>query len=533
MNLYPYQSKLVADIYEQWRIYQNVCAVAATGSGKTVVFSHIARELDVPTCAIAHRKELVSQMSLAFARNGVRHRIIAQNSTIRNCVQIHMNALQRSFYDANAPVAVAGVDTLIRMDPNTPWFKTVRLWIMDETHHLLRDNKWGTAVSMFPNARGLGVTATPHRADGFGLGRHAEGVFDALVHAPDMRDIINMGFLTDYRIFAPDSHIDLTNVTISANGDFSPEKLRAAVHKSKIIGDAVESYLKIAPGKLGVTFCVDVESAESTAAAYRQQGIPAECISAQTPDLARDFKLRQFARGDIKQLVNVDLFGEGFDLPAIEVVTMTRPTWSEPLYRQQCGRALRKLNGKTHGIIIDHVGNVMRHGLPDKPQIYTLDRREKTARSSATSVVMTRVCPSCTGVFERMLGTTCPYCAYTIQPAGRSLPEQVEGVLSELSPETLARLRGEIDAPPKFPYGATPEIVGAIKKRHRERMSAVDDLKHTIATWAAGMDDITAAQRLFFLTFGVDVLTAQTLSKNDTVKLIERIENETLFNRAS
>src|SRR5882762_8257373 len=141
---------------------------------------------------------------------------------------------------------------------------------------MLRDNKWGKVASMFPNARWLGVTATPNRADGRGLGRHADGLFDTMVHAPSMRELIRMGYLTDYRIFTIPSDVDLTDVPISAGGDFSPEPLRKAVHRSHIVGDVVQHYLRIARGKLGVTFAVDVESATQIAAAFNAAGVKAE-----------------------------------------------------------------------------------------------------------------------------------------------------------------------------------------------------------------------------------------------------------------
>jgi superfamily II DNA or RNA helicase len=383
--LRPYQETGLQDIFAAWNAgHQNVLYVAATGSGKTVTFSEAVRRFDGPAIAIAHRQELVGQISLALARNGIRHRIIAPDTVIRFCVSVHMRELKRSYYDANARVGVAGVDTLIRRTVDR-WLASVRLVVMDECHHVLKKNKWGLAFDMFPQAVGLGVTATPERADGRGLGRHADGVFDTMILAPTMRDMINHGFLTDYRIFAPPSDLDLSSVPLASGGDYSQDPLRKAVHKSHIVGDVVTQYLKSAAGLLGVTFSVDVESATEQAAAFRRAGVPAEVVSAKTPDPVRVSILRKFAAGDIKQLVNVDLFGEGFDLPAIEAVSMARPTQSFSLYSQQFGRALRPLPGKQWAIINDHVQNVMRHGVPDAPRIWTLDRREKRSRSSTVS----------------------------------------------------------------------------------------------------------------------------------------------------
>lgn len=526
IQLRPFQAQLKADIYAAWRSgASNVLAVAPTGAGKTVIFSEVLREHDGPSVAIAHRHELVSQISLALARNEVRHRIIGTSSLVRNCVALHIAETGRSYYSPSAHCAAAGVDTLIRLPPTDPWLASVTKWVQDEAHHVIRANKWGKACAMFtnPNVRGLGVTATPLRGDGLGLGRHADGVMDALVQAPGMREIIRMKFLTDYRIFAPPSDLDLSSVTISASGDYSPEPLRKAVHKSHIVGDVVQHYLKIAPGKLGVTFAVDVESATEIAAAYRAAGVPAEVVSGNTPIMLRAAVLRRFAAGEIKQLVNVDLFGEGFDLPAIEVISMARPTQSFSLYAQQFGRALRILDGKAWGIIIDHVGNVARHGLPDAHREWTLGRREKRSRgATVTDVMPIRVCPQCSGAYEADQGLTCPYCGHYAEPAGRSTPEQVDGDLHELSPEALARMRGEIDQPPS--YHLSPGIQMSINARHREAAEAQRLLRGAMAEWAAGMDDLPRAWRRFYLTFRVDVLSAQALGRADAEALMARIK---------
>ena len=551
MRLRPYQSDLEVNVYAAWDAgSRNVLAVSATGSGKTVLFSHVILQHQGASVAIAHRQELVSQISLALARNGVRHRIIGATGLARACVQIHIAEVGRSYVDPNAPCAVAGVDTLIRMDPNDPWFKQVTLGVQDEAHHMLRGNKWGKAAAMFPYARWLGVTATPMRADGQGLGRHADGIMDAMVLAPNMRDLIRMGYLTDYRIFAPPSDLDLSAVPLSAGGDFSPEPLRAAVHKSHIVGDVIQHYLKIARGKLGVTFAVDVESATEITQAFRAAGVPAEVVSAKTPDALRANILRRFRAREVLQLVNVDLFGEGFDLPAIEVVSMARPTQSFPLFAQQFGRSLRVMvddtiyrdwdtftdeqrrgfiaaSSKPHAIVIDHVSNVHRHGLPDAARTFSLDRREK--RSKVKAVMPVRTCPECTATYERV-ELACPYCGHIPVPASRATPDQVDGDLHELAPEVLEKMRRAVDAPPTFPYGAPGEVIGAIKKRHREKEQAQDGLRETIALWAGARTQETAgealrrAQKEFYLTFGVDVLTAQALPRQEAEELTKRIQ---------
>lgn len=530
----PYQQALIDEVLQFWQAGgRNALVVLPTGGGKTFVFSRLAASVNMAVCAIAHRGELVTQISLALAREGVRHRVIGPPALARRCSVGHLDELGVDYVQPGARVAVAGVDTLIKMSPERDaWFQQVGLWIQDEAHHVLTENKWGKAARMFPNARGLGVTATPTRADGKGLGGHADGLFDQMFVGPTMRDLINDDYLTDYRVFAPPSNLDLSSVAISASGDFSPPQLSEARKRSTITGDVVSHYLRIAPGKLGVTFDVDVESATETAAAFRAAGVCAEIVSGKTPDGLRADILRRFRRREVIQLVNVDLFGEGFDLPAIEVVSMARPTQSYALFAQQFGRALRPLAGKQRAIIIDHVQNVVRHGLPDAPRAWSLDRRERRGRAGPTDVIPTRVCANseCLGVYERT-HVVCPYCGHEPLPAQRGAPEFVDGDLVELDPAVLARLRGEISrvkAPPRFPAGSGHAVMGAISKNHFCRQQSLARVEAAVSLWAGwqrhlGRPDRESYRRFYF-RYGVDVLTAQTLPIAEMDALAERIE---------
>ncbi len=532
-----------------------------TVTHNTVLFGNIIAENTGSSVAIAHRQELTSQISLALARNGVRHRVIGAKPLQREIVSIHMAEVGRDYTNQYARTAVAGVDTLLNLDPTDPIFQA-SLVVQDEGHHVLEGNKWGKAMAMFPVARGLFPTATPKRADRKGLGRHADGLVDALVVGPSMRELINMGYLTDYRIFAPPCDVDMSQVGISdATGDYNQVQLRNIMHESKsIVGDVVSHYLRIAPGKLGVTFAVDVEEATKIAAEFRAKGVPAEVVSAKTPASARSAILRRFKNREVLQLVNVDLFGEGFDLPAIEVVSMARPTMSYSLFCQQFGRALRLMisailsgawdtysdeqrrgfiaeSGKPHAIIIDHVSNVLSHGLPDAYREWSLDRGERRSRGRPNDVIPCRTClnPACIRVYERSY-VACPYCGDRPVPADRSAPDAVDGDLMELDPSVLRALRGEIERIESSPYvpvglrGSPAEA--ALINRHRERQAAQTKLKATIALWAGyhrhlGRADAEVYRRFFFM-FGTDIATAQTLNTADATALEARIAGKLL-----
>lgn len=538
MQLRPYQSDLKDRIDYVWARGGTPLGVLPTGAGKTVVFARILREHNGPAVVIAHRRELVGQISLALARESLTHCIISPKDAVRSIVRQNTEAHGRPFYSPTAPVAVASVDSIKRVAE--PWRKKVSLWVMDEAHHLLESNKWGRAISLFPNARGLGVTATPERADRKGLGKHADGVFTDIVVGPSMRDLIDAGFLSDYRIYAPPSTLDLSKINVSrATGDFSVQSMQAVVSKAHITGDVVAHYKRLAMGKLGVTFAVSVEEAEALAEAYRQAGVPAAAVSAKTPAAERTEAIQRFQNRELLQLVNVDIFGEGFDLPAIEVVSFARPTMSFPLYCQSFGRALRPMPGKTHAIIIDHVGNVEAHGLPDAPRTYTLDSRE--SGSLGLTMHSLKTCTECARVFKR-IKVSCPYCGHVPVPVGRSTPDQVDGDLVELDPEVLQVMRGAVDrvdmaaeeyAHELFRRGC-PEIgIRAHTKRHRETQSSQERLR-TMMEWWRGVKETEGlsereSYKAFFIEFQIDAMSARALPAKKADELCERIRSTLPF----
>jgi DNA repair protein RadD len=554
--LHDFQQNIKREVFEAWQDSNclNVMPVSPTGSGKTVLFCDIIRTFNAPTCAIAHRQELVSQAALSLNREGVPHGIIAPKGTIRQIIALEMETHGHSHYNSRAPVRVAGVDTLRNHDPKDRWLSAVQLVVQDEGHHVLKANKWGAAMRLFPAARGLFPTAHAVRADGAGLGRHADGLVDSLVVGPSCRELINRGFLTDYRLICPPSDVDISAVPVGAAGDFSLPQLRAAVHRSgTIVGDVVRHYLKFAAGKLGVTFTVDVESATDVANAYNAAGVPAAVITAKTPVDVRAKLMSRFRARQLLQLVSVDVLGEGVDVPAIEVVSMARHTASFQLYAQQFGRALRCMiasevwahwgaytdaqrlafiaaSTKPKAIIIDHVQNYARHGLPDKPRGYNLGRRERSRRANDSIPLRVCVNPECLQAYERVL-VQCPYCGLKPEPAGRSSPEQVDGDLVELDPEVLRQMRGEIDridSAPAVPRGlqGTPAAF-AIQRNHYDRQAAQLRLRDAIALWAGWQFHRGRSQsegyRGFFHSFGVDVMSAQALNTKDAAELEARV----------
>ena len=549
--LRPYQTDVKNKVYNLWnQSLKFICLVLPTGAGKTVVMSEVIRETDGAICAIAHRQELVGQISKSLAANNIHHNILAPKNVIREITSQHMDEFGSSFFVPNSKVVVAGVDTLLRrVETIEQWRQQVFLWVIDECHHLIEGNKWGKAAALFPNARGLGVTATPLRADGKGLGSLSDGIFEGMVVGLSMRDLIDQGFLTEYKIYSPPTDLDLSQIKVSeTTGDYVPKALKEAVqdsnllqHEGQIVGDVVSEYMKLAKGRKGVTFATDVETATEISRQFNTAGIPSEIVSAKTDVRARNEILKRFKNGDLLQLVNVDLFGEGFDLPAIEVVSMARPTKSYALYIQQFGRALRIMDGKEMAYIIDHVGNVFhfapRHGKPCSRQNWSLSGRGKNKRNQE-NVVPVKACPNCTGVYDRIY-KICPDCGFEDVPDKRSSPEFVDGDLTELDPEVLAAMQKDVDRVDRTSVDVMKEMlernvpeIGRLRgvKLHKMHQEAQSRLRDSISVWAGYWKsegfDYSKMYRKFYCEFGLDVLTATALDRKETETLNKKVNEK-------
>ena len=543
----PYQQNAIDDVYANWAVGKRfVVLVMPTGSGKASVLCEIARieaARGQRVLITAHRSELISQLSNTLARNELRHNIIAAHPTIKYSIRLHMEDHGRTYYDPSAKITVASVQSVKQSHiDELKAYKNKLTIIGDEFHHYTRDSKtWGGVFTPLDEAgaQGLGLTATPCRADGKGLSRETDGYGDALVIGPGMRDLIEMGFLVDYKIYCPPSDLHLDKVKVSATtGDYAEKELKEEIGKSHIVGDIVQHWLKFTPGKRGVTFTVGVDMAEEVADAYRAKGVPAVAVSGRMKDSERIQALRDIASGKVLQIVNDSVLTEGTDVSSLEVVSFARPTQSYALFCQMFGRGTRTSpdTGKTHLTVIDAVSNVMRHGLPDAPREWSLDRRERRTGKSEPATV--RVCTACAAVYERFRDA-CPDCGEPVpKPADRSGPMQVDGDLYELDPDVLAQMRNEVVGARETPEAMrdrltamnvpVPGVMSNVK-RQRERLEVLGQLDGLMATIAGywrhdGLSD-KEIFRKFFLTYRTDWLSAQSLKKEDAVALMEKIQN--------
>jgi DNA repair protein RadD len=572
MAIRDYQRQWLDRIYAEWAAgKQHVFGTLPTGGGKTFSFVTAIREQRVPACITVHRSELLAQAALTLNREQLPHNLEAPRELIRAVVKAQMELHGRSYYSERAPVHVASIQTLARRKDKVRWAKSIEFVVNDEGHHLVTGGMYTDALSVFnPHARMLSVSAHALRADGLGLGRVSDGFADSLVVGPSARELIARGFLSDYIVAIPPQDVDLSNVGVTASGDFSPVQLAAAVHASgQLVGHVAEHYMRRAGGKLGLTFAVDIESAVELRDAYAALGVPAAIITGETPITERAAIMKRFRRRDLLQLVSVEVLGEGTDVPDVEVVSMARPTASFQLYCQQLGRALRvcvddslakrwdtftdaerlahiAAGPKPRALILDHCGNFTRHyartgGPPCAAQEYTLLRVDRKSRGKSQAVPL-RTCLNveCMQPYPRTL-VTCPYCATNAPaPAGRATPEQVDGDLVLLDPQALtviAREVARIDGPARVPGGVAPHVARKIERDHIARQAAQMTLRQRMMVYGGWRihvhGDERRAQREFYHTFAVDYLSAQALNADDAEALDARIVAELERNNVS
>ena len=411
MQLRGYQQQAIDDLRNAYRCgHRAPLLCLPTGGGKTIIFSAIANSAAArgkQVLILVHRRELLHQGSRKLADIGLDHGLIAAGIPATD----HL-------------VRIASVQTLVRRLPTLGWQPS--LIIIDEAHHASAGS-WTTVLDKWPDAFRLGVTATPCRLDGRGL----SSAFDQLVLGPSVADLTDWGFLSPARIYAPPVIADLSGLRRRA-GDYAADQASTAMNRPTVTGDAIAHYQRLAPGLRAIAFCCSIDHASHVAASFNAAGISAATLLGNTPD--RDAVVAAFDAGSVQVLVSVDVVSEGFDIPAASCAILLRPTQSLGLYLQQVGRVLRPAPGKDHALVLDHVGNVHRHGFPDDHREWTL--AEGARRGSAgTAAPSVRTCPECYAAFKPT--PICPCCGATCVPIKSRVIREMAGELQELRREAV------------------------------------------------------------------------------------------------
>jgi superfamily II DNA or RNA helicase len=372
-KLHDYQQTLVKKARQSYIDgYKSPCVVAPCGAGKSVIISDIARlttDKGNRVLFLVHRKELIDQIQGTFQKN-----------------EVNMSLVEFGM-----------VQTVVRRLEKTA---KPALIITDESHHGLAAS-YRNIYEYFKDVPRLGFTATPIRLNGSGLG----DINDILIEEVDAEWLIENHFLSPYKYYAP-KLIDVSKLKLNSLKEFSNTSIDDAMDKT-IYGDVIKHYKELADGEQAIAYCHNVEASKYTAVQFKEHGINAIHLDAKTPKNERDSIIQAFRDKEIQILCNVDLIGEGFDVPDCSTVIMLRPTQSLSLFIQQAMRGMRYKSGKT-SIIIDHVDNVRRFGLPDQKRHWSLHSK-KTSKSTAE--VKIRQCNNCFAVYP-MDTKECPECGY-------------------------------------------------------------------------------------------------------------------------
>ncbi|GGF22434.1 DEAD/DEAH box helicase [Hymenobacter cavernae] len=414
-KLRDYQLRAIEGVRQAIRDgHRRILVVVPTGGGKTTIAGsmiHGSDEKGNPVLFMAHRKELVEQAADRLIQFDIAPGIIMAGYPPRR----------------RKNVQVASIQTLIKRDmPNA------KVVFVDEAHHSVSPS-FIELLDKYPEAKIIGLTATPYRMDGRGLG----DVYDVIVAPITVAELIEQGHLTPPRYYGTRKDLEpaLDKVDV-VRGDYDKKQLFASFDKRELYDGVVKNYQKFAPGTKAVVFNINVEHSLNVRDAFLAAGIQAEHVDGDTHKDTRKRLLQDFRAGKFEVLCNVNLLTEGFDLPAIETVILNRATKSKSLYLQMVGRGLRTAPGKKYCTVIDQGGNVRQFGPVEHPEEYELSTTNKRKASGVSDSPPQKMCPGC----ERLLYLSvaqCPQCAHRFASETMELQEAEFIELTDFLPKSV------------------------------------------------------------------------------------------------
>jgi len=416
--LRDYQQQLLSELRAALRVHRRVCAVMPTGAGKGQTIGAIARGAagkGRQVLVLAHRAELIEQLTGTVRLWGLEPDVIAPGQRLQG-----------------RQVTVGSVQTVVRRLGQLP---VPDLIIQDEAHHLVPGNIWGRIIEAWPEAHLIGKTATPERLDGKGLGVEAGGFFEALVLGPSAAWLVEQGWLVPPKVFSWPGVRNSKGRGPQLRrrmGEFDLEQAAQAFGDRAAVGDAVSHYRRRLHPGTAIVFCCTTRHAEQMAGAFRAAGFRAAAVSGSTPAEERKHLIAGLGTGEVEVLTSCMLISEGTDIPSVGGAILMRPTASLSLYLQMVGRALRPAPGKNEAVILDHVGNAHRHGLPTDEREWNLAGRR---RREGVSIPI-KDCPACFCSCASA-AQVCPDCGHLFVADERDEQrrglQQVEGELVEVT----------------------------------------------------------------------------------------------------
>jgi len=390
--------------------------VSPTGSGKTrtaVEVIRMAVDKGSRVLVLAPRRELIYQVSEVLEAARIWHGVVMAGEPMNRY----------------SPVQVASFDTLWARRNRMP-LPDADLVIVDEAHLSIAATR-RKLIEAYPNARVIGLTATPARGDGRGLGE----IYDDLVQSWGIRELTEAGYLVPARYFVP-SKPDLEGLKLNRDGDYQERDLGKRMDRAQLVGDIVHNWFRIAPGRSTVVFCVTRAHSRHVCQEFLARGVKAEHLDGETPLDERKAILARVASGETTVLCNVYVATYGLNVPRLEVAVMARPTRNPTLYLQTIGRVLRTAEGKTEAIVIDHAGCVDQHGRVEDDFPWSLDTQEKVQdrkkkQQEERQEPKDIICGECGYTFRS--SRVCPRCGHEMVPPGKPIPTH-QADLQELDP---------------------------------------------------------------------------------------------------
>lgn len=412
MKLRPYQTGAIDKLTASHKKgHRRILIQASTGAGKTVIAAELILKTNAgstPVLFLAHRKEIINQTSQKLDAFGIEHGVIMADNPRKN----------------NHLVQVASIQTISRRLNKLPPAGVI---FIDEAH-LSCSASYKAMKFLYPAAVIIGLTATPTRSDGKGLGE----IYTDIVQVVPMAQLIEEGYLVKPRVFAPFTP-DMKAVHVS-KGDYDATETAAVMDNAQITGDIIKTWSKHAQDRKTICFASSVAHSQNIVIEFQKAGISAKHLDANTPAKIRDQTLNDWRDGKFHVLSNMGLFIEGLDVPAASCCILARPTKSLTIYLQAVGRVMRPHESKTDCIILDHAGLTMTHDFVDVAREWSLDAKEKTKRNDPP-VTSIAICPECFCSYSKKLSPHgCPECGTaTEQPEVAEV--HAKGELIELTTE--------------------------------------------------------------------------------------------------
>lgn len=379
----------------------------ATGSGKTRIAAEIIRlasDKGKTVLFLAPRRELIYQAAEAFKRQ-----------------DIHPGIIMAGEMPHKADVQIASFDTLHAraIRSNRILLPDANLVIVDEAHLSIAQSR-KDIIERYPEAALIGLTATPARGDGRGLGE----IYEALVFGPSISELVEMGHLVPMRYFAPTAP-DLSMLKLNKDGDYIEEALGSKMDQPQLIGDIVDNWRRIAGDRHTVVFCVNCAHSRHVRDAFLDAGITAEHVDGETPAPERASIFARVKSGETQVLTNVFVASYGLDIPRLDCAVLARPTKNIALYLQTIGRVMRPFDGKTDALVIDHSGAVKENGFADDYVPWSLDAKERVKdRKEAADIEKAKPkqieCAVCKTLFAGR--RNCPSCGHEMIPGTSDIP---------------------------------------------------------------------------------------------------------------